>query len=147
MEFLSGKDAGTTFEKLFERQCQLAGLWAFSNDIRAKRGWKGKLVELKSNLDYTVMRRGGGVGFFDCKTFDHPHFTFSEIPEHQLELARRYNEFGIPAGFVVWLRPINAVSFFSGWLVASRGPGSRYVPLDGRMLGSWERFDPALLLP
>jgi len=145
MDFVSGKDAGTTFEKLFERQCQLAGLWAEPNHTRAKRGWKGKLQELKSNLDYTVIARDGRIGFFDCKTFDEPHFTFSRIPEHQRDLAQRYNEWGVPAGFVVWFRPINQVCFYPGWLLAGRGPGTRFLPLDGVPLGTWGRFDPLLL--
>ena len=145
MNFHSGKDAGTTFEKLFERQCQLAGLWPEPNHIRARRGWKGKLQELKSNLDYILIARGGRVGFFDCKTFDQAHFVHSAIPDHQRDLAARYNEWGVIAGFVVWFRPINHVVFFPGWLLSERGPGSRFVPHDGFHLGSWEKFDPARL--
>lgn len=147
MEFASGKEAGTTFEKVFERHCQLAGLWADQNHTRARRGWGGKLKEMKSNLDFTLIRRDGAVGVFDCKTFDTPHFDYSAIPEHQRELAARYNEWGITSGFVVWFRPINAVVFFAGWLVKGRGPGTRFLPQDGRPIGSWERLDPTKLLP
>jgi hypothetical protein len=146
VNFASGKEAGTTFEKLFERQCHLAGLWPDPNLIKARRGWKGKLQELKSNLDYTVMGRGGKIAFVDCKTFESGYFTFSDLPAHQLDLAARYNEFGIPAGFVVWFRPINQVCFFPGWLIAGRGPGTRFTPLDGTALGPWDRFDPTKLL-
>ncbi len=147
MNFHSGKEAGTTFEKLFERQCQLAGLWADPHHIKAKRIWNGKLKELKSDLDYKLMGRGGKIGFFDCKTFDEPHFTFSMIDPDQIELARRYNEFGFEAGFVVWFRPPNWVSFFPGWLLAERGPRTRFNPQDGKYLGTWANFDPTRLLP
>lgn len=145
MNFHSGKEAGTTFEKLFERQSLLAGLWADPHHIKAKRVWNGHLKELKSDLDYKLMARGGKIGFFDCKTFDEPHFTFSMIDPDQLELSRRYNEWGFNSGFVVWFRPINQVSFFAGWLISDRGPRTRFLPHDGRQLGSWERFDPTLL--
>ncbi len=144
MNFTSGKDAGTTFEKVFERACHLSGLWAEPNHIRAKPGWNGRLQKLKSKLDYDVMGRGGKLSFVDCKTFDNPYFTFSDIPSHQLGLAARYNEFGFSSGFVVWFRPINTVSFFSGWLIQQRGPGTRFLPQDGIRLGTWERFTPEL---
>lgn len=145
MTFHSGKEAGTTFEKLFERQCLLAGLWAEPNYIKAKRVWDGRLRELKSNLDYTVIK-DGQTGFFDCKTFDSDHFTFSQLPEHQVELARKYNQHGVPGGFVVWFRPINQVSFFPGGLIAIRGPKSRFEWKQGFWLGPWERFDPRCIL-
>jgi hypothetical protein len=146
VNFHSGKEAGTTFELLFERQCQLAGLWAESHGIKSKRGWNGRLVELKSDLDYKVMGRGGKICIVDCKTFDDPHFTFSRLAPHQVELAQRYNDWGIPAGFVVWFRPVNLVSFFAGWLIGARGPGARFIPQDGKLLGTWDHFDPTALL-
>lgn len=143
--FHSGKEAGTTFEKIFERQCLLAGLWADPNNIKARRGWGGRLQELKSNLDYTVIGYGARTAFVDCKTWDSAYFTFSDIPLHQLSLAVRYNSYGIHAGFVVWFRPINRVSFFSGNSIAQRGAGNRFVPKDGFPLGSWECFSPELI--
>jgi hypothetical protein len=145
MNFASGKEAGTTFEKLFERQCQLAGLWAEPNHIKARRGWKGKLQELKSNLDYTVIRRGGTLAFIDCKTYDDWFFTFSKLDPHQVELARRYNEYGIDAGFVVWFREVDKVSFFSGHRIAALGERTRFSFGDGIALGTWARFDPTLV--
>jgi hypothetical protein len=146
VNFVSGNEAGKTFEKLFERTCQLSGLWAEANHTKAKRAWKGRLQELESNLDYMVATRDGRVGFFDCKSYDRPYFDFSKLKPHQVELARRYNEWKIPSGFVVWFRPINQVCFFPGWLIAGRGPGTRFTPLDGTALGSWGRFDPTKLL-
>lgn len=146
MEFHSGKAAGTTFEKVFERHCQLAGLWPYQNHITAKRVWKGRLQEQKSNLDFTLMGRGARIGFFDCKTFDEAHFTHSKINSDQLALSRRYNEMGFESGFVIWFRPVNWVSFFPGWLIGDRGPGTRFLPQDGKHLGSWERLEPLRLL-
>lgn len=145
MQFHSGKEAGTTFEKLFERQCLLSGLWADPNHIKARRLWGGKLKELKSDLDYKVMRRGGRIGFFDCKTFDEAFFTYSKINPDQLDLSRRYNEWGFASGFVVWFRPIDRVVFYSGQLISDRGPGTRFTPLDGTDIGCWSRFDPLRL--
>lgn len=145
MQFVSGKDAGTTFEKLFERQCQLAGMWPEPNHIKARRGWKGKLQELKSNLDYTLIARGGKLAFVDCKTYDTPFLYLSKLDPHQRDLAARYNEWGIPAGFVVWFRPINRVVFFPGWLLEEKKDLTRLSPLDGIEIGVWERFNPSAI--
>jgi penicillin-binding protein-related factor A (putative recombinase) len=145
MDFSSGREAGATFQALFERQCQLEGVWFINNHTTAKRGWKGRLVELPSNLDYALIRRGR-VGYFDCKTFHEPYFVHSDLKPHQVELAARYNENGVPAGFVVWFRPKDEVVFFPGWMVVQRGPGSRFEPQHGTHLGRWHRFDVACLL-
>lgn len=149
MQFETGRDAGTAFEELFERQCKLEGLWPDPNLIKARRAWKGRLQALPSNLDYTLMGRGGRIGFFDCKTFDKPYFTYSDLSkgdrEHQIELAARYNEWGFHAGFVVWFRPINRVVFYPGWLIAARGERTRFLPTDGAEIGTWSRFDPLRL--
>lgn len=141
MEFLSGKEAGTAFERIFEKMCQLSGLWPYQNHITARRVWKGQLKELKSNLDFTVMDRRGRVGFFDCKTFDKARVNYSDIDEHQLELSARYCEWNVPSGLVVWLRPVNAVLFFPGSFLQRVWPGPGLTPQDGVNLGSWERFD------
>jgi hypothetical protein len=141
LNFESGKAAGTTFEKVFERACQLSGLWAEPNHIKARRGWKGRLQELKSNLDFTVIDRSGRVAFIDAKTFQGDFFTYSDIPEHQRQLAARYNAHQVSAGFVVWFRRQNAVIFVSGALLEALGPGSRLTPGHGVNLGSWGNFD------
>lgn len=138
--------AGASFERLFERQCQLAGLWADQNHIKARRAWKGRLQALPSNLDYTVIDRQGRIGFFDCKNFDADHFVYSDLDQHQIDLAERYNSHLVPAGFVVLLRPLDRVYFFAGEAVRRLGPGTRFTPSMGVELGSWSDFDPRTLL-
>ncbi len=138
--------AGASFEELFRRQCLLAGLWAEKNHLKAQRMWNGRLQAMPSNLDFTVIDRKGRVGFFDAKNFDSEHFTFSEISGHQVELAARYNEWGVAAGFVVLFRPTDSVLFYSGRHVKTLGPGTRFTGRDGVWLGTWPTFDPRTLL-
>lgn len=145
IEFATGREAGTTFEKIFERQCQLYGLWAEANLIKARRGWKGKLQELKSNLDYQVISRAGKIAFIDCKTFDGSFFTFSDLAEHQVEMSYRYESHGIRSGFAVWFRTPDQVVFFTGRQIKLCGPRTRFCFTDGWRLGTWSLFDPTLI--
>jgi hypothetical protein len=140
------KDAGNSFEKLFEKQCQLHGLWADKNHLKAQRMWKGKLRALPSNLDFTVIDpRTGRVGFIDCKSFERSYLTYSELPDHQVTLAARYNEMQVPAGFVVFFRETDQVFFYSGGMVAC-SQGTRSTLWHGTYLGKWPDFDPRIAL-
>lgn len=137
----SNREEGKTFELIFERQCKLSGLWVEQNHLKAKRGYKGRLIAMESNLDFTVVDKGGRVGFFDCKSFDGESFKFSEIPPHQLDLATRYNDWKVPAGFVVWFREVDRVVFFSGAFLRAVGGGNSLCWSGGVQLGKWSRFD------
>lgn len=141
MSALENSQEGKTFELLFERQCHLAGLYPDKNHLKAKRAWKGKLQALESNLDFTVMDKAGRVGFFDCKSFEGTYFTHSMLKLHQRKLAALYNEWSVPAGFVVWLRETKKVFYYSGSLISHIGPGSRFDAENGIALGTWDRFD------
>ncbi len=139
------RENGKLFEILFERTCMMSGMWAEKNHLKAQRVWKGRLEALPSNLDYQVVAQGR-MGHFDCKSFDGSWFTYSQIKDHQRELAAKYNRWGIPSGFVVFFRERSLVVFFSGAYIAQAGPGSRFGCDTGQMLGKWDSFDPRLIL-
>lgn len=140
------RESGKTFELIYERACKLCGLWVEQNHLKAKRGWKGKLIALESNLDFTVIDPNGRTGFFDAKSFDGHSFKYSEIPSHQLELAARYNSWKVPAGFIVWFRDVDRVVFFSGASLEATGANNSFHWSVGLNLGGWARFDAALPL-
>lgn len=149
MSIHDNREAGKTFELVFERACKIAGIYADQNHLKARRAWKGKLIALPSNLDFTLISNGR-VGFFDCKNFKGDHFTFSDITdrgrrEHQLAMAVRYNEMGVPSGFVVWFRDLDVVSYFPGLLI-HRCRDSKFHYAVGRQLGGWANFDVSQLL-
>lgn len=95
-------------------------------------------------LDFTVATREGRVGFFDAKSFNSDKVKFSELRPHQIDRAKLYNEWNIPAGFVIFLRVTKFVFFYSG-LQVSRFQGRSLSPADGLLLGRWDQFSPAKL--
>lgn len=135
------KAFGTTFETIFARQARSNGLLAQQNHLTARRMFRGRLQALASNLDFMLVSPRGQVGFFDAKCYVQDFFTFSQLDEHQRELAVLYNDWGVPAGFVVWFRPSGRVVFWSGHEIARAGSGSRFDSEGGRHLGQWSRFD------
>lgn len=135
---------GKAFEKVFERMCQLSGMYPIRN------GWScvhknGRLQLVGGQLDYTICTKEGRVAFVDCKTFERGYFTFSEINTGQLTRARALNLWNVPAGFVVLFNPLNQVFFFSGKMVAERGRGFRFLPEHGTSLGTFGTMEPKLI--
>lgn len=133
---------GKLFEERFLKQARLNGLLARKNPVSAKFNWNGRLQLVKGHhLDYTISNQKGKVGFFDCKSYGRNYFDFSAIDEDQLTLSAMWNDWKVPSGFVIWFRPADAIYFFKGTAIVSRGPGSRFLPSEGRYLGSISNFD------
>lgn len=141
-----GRTEGSAFQDLFEKQSKRNGLLAIRNHYTAKYQYSGTISVVKSELDYKLINQKGSVGYFDCKSFQQDHFTYSMIDEKQIERACLYNEWNVRSGFVVWLREINRVVFYSGHIIKGRGPGNRFESHDGLHLGKFESFDLRLLL-
>lgn len=137
----TGAEEGRIFEKLFIRQAQRNGLLAIKNHLSAKHGWKGRLILIKSELDFKLITQSGRVGFFDCKSFAGEKFTYSMIDPDQMQRAITYVEWNVPAGFVIWFRKYNRVVFFSVATIANKGPGTSFGPRDGDLLGRYEEFN------
>lgn len=132
---------GAAFEDLFLNEAKYRGLYVRKNHIAAKYGWKGRLIPVAGQLDFTVIGPGGRVGFFDAKSFKEDFFNFSEIDENQLNQSVLFNELGVPSGFVVYFRRRNEVVFFTGTEIHTDGPKTRFIPSMGLRLGSAFDFD------
>ena len=145
------RDQGKLFEILFVQMCQYSGLKVEQNHIKARRAWKGKLIALESNLDFTIANREGRVGFVDAKSFEGSSFAYSNITDggrrtHQLQQADENNQWNIPSGFVIFFRGCGKVCFYSGGYIEDRGPGQRFNWVEGIYLGTWDKFNPNLIL-
>lgn len=140
------KGEGDAFEEVFEIQARLSGLFYEKNHLTAIYIPNKPPLIKKSELDYKLISQRGVIGFFDCKSFLAPFFTYSDINPFQLKRATHYNDWFVPSGFVVWLREVNRVVFYSGHLITQRGPRSRFTYLDGLTLGPFERFNLKLVL-
>ena len=137
---------GKIFEELFKQQAQYLGLLPIKQHLSARMLHGGRVKVTKSDLDFRLITREGRVGFFDCKSYGKDSFSYSQIDENQLNLANLYHEWGVPSGFVVWFRPANRVTFFSGPAIVSKGPQSSFGPEDGQYIGRFERFDLRLVM-
>lgn len=140
------REDGVGFEHIFEKQARRNGLLPIKNELRCKMGWNGKILLLPSDLDYKLINRRGVVGYFDCKTFADASFNYSWIDKDQLDKAMLYNDWDVPAGFVVLFRATMQVVFFSGHRIAEKGPRNSFSPDDGMVLGGIFDFNLKMLL-
>lgn len=138
---LTNKDEGNIFEQRFLKQARSNGLWAKKNELCCKFIYGGHLRVVKSNLDYFLADQLGRVAYLDCKSYGGDFFTYSDIDKDQLDRAVEFNNWNIPAGFVIWFRVLNRISLFTGLKISANGPRSRFEPMDGLFLGSFEEFD------
>lgn len=135
------REEGLAFEALFLRQARRLGLLAIPNHLTCQRGRGGRIIVLKSELDFKLLFPGGGVGYFDCKSFHGSAFRYSDLDEKQIQRARLYNEWGVPSGFVVLFRAAKRVELFTGEAIIWRGPGNSFHAGEGVDLGPWHDFD------
>lgn len=132
---------GKQFEELFFRQAQRSGLLPLKNHLACRFLYGGRVQVIKGELDFKLITQEGRTGYFDCKSYQDDHFTYSMIEPKQIERSQLYNDWNVPSGFVVWFRKANAVCFFPGRAIALRGPGSRFERKDGIFLGRFENFN------
>jgi hypothetical protein len=135
------KMQGTQFETIFKKQALMQGFFVEKNLINAKLTYSGGLQRVFGELDWKlVLRSTGQIGFFDTKSFEGKFFTYSNLTEHQVKRAALWNELKIPAGFVIWFRPLDAVVFFTGEQISNKGERARFLPKEGVYLGKMIDF-------
>lgn len=139
------KVEGNQLEAIFERIVRLQGFGIRKNPISGEWKYDGVFRPIDSELDWTVCR-DGKTAFFDTKSFQSDFFSLSELKGTQVDRAAWYNEFRVPAGFVIWFRPINKVVFFSGAKIAAKGERSAFHWQEGLLLGTYENFDLRLVV-
>lgn len=138
---VSNQDIGRGFEEIVRRAAHSHGFFVKKNDLSCKLNYRGQPELTKSQLDYLLIAPGPMVGFFDCKTFQRDHFTYSQINRDQLEQAILFNERGVPAGFIVLFTRTRLVSYFTGFQIDLKGPRQHFAPGDGTALGLMEDFN------
>lgn len=131
---------------MLEYQARLDGFMAVHNGQRVRWLPNGRMLAVKSNLDFTLIGPKGFVCFVDCKSFVGSAFTYSQLDKRQVSLGLSYTQRGISAGFLVYLRAADAVVFYPATLVAARGPRSRFDASNGQVLGSFSHFELGLMM-
>lgn len=132
---------GAFFEGAFDLECRRNDLLPVRNGQRVRFLPGGKILAIKSNLDWTVLGKEGLAAFVDNKSFQGKAFTYSQLDAHQLRLACDYQNRGFLAGFVVHFRETDVVVFFNGRQIQAAGPKSRFEAAQGRILGHLRSFD------
>lgn len=129
---------GKFFEEALQVHARLRGFFIRKNELTAKFISKKQTLILKSELDFTIIRKDGRVGFFDCKAYDDDFFTFSKIPDAQLKRSADYVLWNVPSGFFVWFRKINDVRFYPGDMIQRIGKNRRFTATMGVPCGRIE---------
>lgn len=120
---------------------RLQGMFARKVPLSATVKYNGRPVLIDSELDFQLIH-SSRVAFVDCKSFSgEARFVYSELEEHQRKLAADLNYHGVPAGFCIWFRAIDAVVFFTGEEIEAKGPGSAFEWGEGILLGRGLDFD------
>lgn len=125
---------------MFEKVARLMGFLPRKIGLSARYIGPGRLLPVKSELDWQLVHSSFPVAFVDTKTFSGDRFAYSQIDEAQLKLANLFNDWGSPAGFIVWLRATNKVVFYSGRAITRKGEGNSFGSDDGVILGDMPNF-------
>ena len=140
------KTIGKQWEEIFIKQAQSNGLLVLRNYLTCRFLYKGRVQVVKGELDFKLINRDGRVGFFDAKSFAGDSFVYSNLEENQINRAALYNEFLVPAGFVVFFRKLNRIVYYSGSIIARKGARSNFQASEGISLGTYVKFDLKRLL-
>lgn len=140
MAISKNKAEGAFFERILEHMAATQGVLAQKQPLAFKYLAGGKVLPIRTELDFSLINREGRIAFADAKNFEGDYFTYSQLDVMQIKRATRYNEWGVPAGFVVRHAGSNEVCFYSGEVVATHGPRTRFEPSKGIPLGTLLHF-------
>lgn len=133
--------SGASFEAAISWEAARADVLAVRNGQTVKWLPGGRTVHVKSNLDWTLVRRGHPVAVLDAKSFQGRRFGQSMLDPHQVALVARYLAHGALAGFLVYLREINVVAYYGGHLLSAPALRRGFGAEDGVVLGRLQAFD------
>lgn len=136
------KVEGNQLEAIFERSARLQGFATRKVPLSGQWGYDGAFKPIDSELDFQLILEGA-VGYVDTKCFQSDFFAVSQLNKKQIERAKWYNDYLVPAGLVVWFKPINKIVFFSGNHLLAR---SAFHWQDGLQLGTFENFNLRLIV-
>lgn len=139
---------GADFEEIFKRIAGFQHVLVLHNWLTARYTfYKGSthLQVVKGELDFRMIKRNGDVAYIDCKCYQDVKFNYSMLDEHQINRAVLYNEWNVPSGFVVMFVPVNRLVFFTGQMIAKKGPGNSFGYQEGILLGTMTKCDMELI--
>lgn len=140
------REIGSCFERDFERQARLNGLFVRKNELTARHTYNQRAILTKSELDFTLIRPSDGrVAWVDTKAFDRDRVPKSKFNDRQVERALRYNELKVPSGFVVLFIPTREIVFYTGRQIAGAPPRTSFLSGHGVSLGKLEDFAVGLI--
>lgn len=134
---------GGAFEAALSWEAVRAEVLAVRNGQTVRWLPGGRSVAVKSNLDWTLVKKARPTAFCDTKSFQARRFGRSMLDPHQVALAHRYRQFGAIAGFIVHLRELNAVVFYSADVIVGTQLRQGFGIDDGKLLGRLQAFDVA----
>lgn len=127
----TNRETGKFFEECFETMAKRQDFFVLKNALATRFIGRGKRILIKSQLDFTLVKSNGQVGFFDCKTFT-DHFYGADLRTHQLELVKEFNKRSVASGFVAYFKCNDFVFFFDADSISKK---KKLEPMDGRPLG------------
>lgn len=136
---------GAAFERALSWEAARADVLAVRNGQTVRWLPGGRTIAVRSNLDWTLIKKGKPAAVCDQKSFAGRRFGRSMLEPHQIALAKRYNDFGAVSGFIVLLREINAVVFYSAELISATDTRQGWGVEDGVVLGRLQAFDVGLI--
>jgi hypothetical protein len=132
--------AGARFEAMLVHRAHLCGYLPIKQHLTFRYLKGGRVLAMRAELDFSLVGRAGQVAFVDTKSFDASRVPKSALDRNQVARAYRYNLWNVPAGFVVELRRLGRVVFFTGRRVHLLRAGESLGLADGVDLGPAETF-------
>lgn len=96
---------------------------------------------VRAPYDQLLMWKGKAAPI-DAKTFDGLTLCHSDLVPHQIEALVYAWKFGLPAGYLVWHRPVDKVVFYGALMLADLNPKTSLNWEDGLCIGGVEDMDP-----
>lgn len=142
----SAKKFGDLFESRIEMAAKQSGLLLIkipTGGRMIKRGGRLEFIRQASPFDFILQAPGRFPVYIDAKTRDQKKIPYSGWFSHKSthEQVMRLNEaakFGTPAGFLVWFRPIDRVTFIPAHIVSKLSSGESLGCSDGVNCGTFE---------
>lgn len=139
LEKLQSKKVGNAFENILERHAINIGAKLTKMPNGCKWVMK-RAIPVKTEFDF-ILAYQGSVLIFDAKTLKVGGFSHSTITPHQMNALHEFECQGIHAGYVIWYRGSDQVSFVKASTLRALRPRCSLKPDDGLLLGSVRDFD------
>ena len=136
---LQAKQAGNAFESIVTTHAIHIG--AELTQMPSGCRWvMNRAIPIKTPFDFILAYRGEVV-LFDAKTTKQGGFVYSKITPHQLDSLFALECQGIRAGYLIWFRETDQISFVKASALKALKPRCSLKAEDGLIIGSRIDFD------